>query len=153
MDVKRINPFIDSFNSVMPQLGFSDMQIGQLSVKNREVIGSGVLIVLGIVGDIRGNVVYMLKTEDAMKIASIMMMGEPVEEFDDMAGSALSELTNMLTATAATHFYELGIKIDISTPTLLQGKNVSVKMASDQILCVELLADGLPVDFNLAFEN
>lgn len=137
----------------MPQLGFSDMQIGQLSVKNREVIGSGVLIVLGIVGDIRGNVVYMLKTEDAMKIASIMMMGEPVEEFDDMAGSALSELTNMLTATAATHFYELGIKIDISTPTLLQGKNVSVKMASDQILCVELLADGLPVDFNLAFEN
>lgn len=153
MDVKRINPFIDSFNSVMPQLGFGDMQIGKLSVKEHEVIGSGVLIVLGIVGDIRGNVVYMLQTEDAMKIASIMMMGEPVEEFDDMAGSALSELTNMLTATAATHFYEDGIKIDISTPTLLQGKNVNVKMASDKILCVELLADGLPVELNLAFEN
>ncbi len=153
MDVNRVNPFVDSFNSVMPQLGFNNMQIGKLSVKNREVTGSGVLIVLGIVGDIRGNVVYMLNTEDAMKIASIMMMGEPVEEFDDMAGSALSELTNMLTATAATYFSNLGIRIDISTPTLLQGKNVSAKMASDQILCVELLADGLPVELNLAFEN
>lgn len=38
-----------------------------------------------------------------------MMMGMPVIEFDDMAQSALSELSNMLTANAATSFAEMGI--------------------------------------------
>lgn len=153
MDVKYVNPFIESFNSVMPQLGFNNVQIGNICAKQKEVFGSGVLVVLGIVGAIRGNVVYTAPMWAAKKIASMMMMGAPVEEFDDMAKSALSELTNMLTATAATAFSEMGMVIDISTPTMLEGKNISVKMSSDQILCVELVADNLPIEVNISFQN
>ncbi len=153
MDAKCVNPFIDSFTTVMPQLGFCDIKLGKLCAKTNEVSGSGVIIVLGLVGDVRGNVVYMMETESAKKIASTMMMGMPVEEFDEMAGSAVSELTNMLTANAATCFSNIGIKIDISTPTMLKGENVKVKMSSDQILCVELIADGIPVEINISFEN
>lgn len=153
MDVKHVNPFVESFRLVMPQLGFSNIRLGKLNAKSDEVVGSGVIIVLGLVGEIRGNVVYMLKEEHAMKIASTMMMGMPIETFDEMAGSAICELTNMLTANAATCFYNQGIKIDISTPTMLQGENMSVKMSSDQILCVELLADDIPVEINISIEN
>jgi chemotaxis protein CheX len=69
-----------------------------------------------------------------------------------MSKSALSELTNMLTANAATALSNIGIPIDISTPTLLHGKNVSVEMSSNQVLCIELLADGIAVEVNIAFE-
>lgn len=81
------------------------------------------------------------------------MMGMEVNEFDEILQSALSELTNMLTANATTNFYNLGIKIDISTPTLFHGENVSVKMSSNQVLCVELFADENPIEINIAFEK
>lgn len=153
MDVKYVNPFVESFATVMPQLGFGNIQKGNLSVKGKELVGSGVIIIVGIVGAIKGNVVYYLDIENAKKIASTMMMGMPVNEFDEMSRSALSELTNMLTANAATCFSAIDIPIDISTPTLLHGENIAVEMSSHQVLCIQMLADGIPVDINIAFEN
>lgn len=153
MDVKHINPFVESFANVMPQIGFSNIQKGGLSVKGKDFKNSGVIIIVGIVGALKGNVVYSTSIENAKKIASTMMMGMPVAELDDMSQSALSELTNMLTANAATSFSNLGVNIDISTPTLLHGDNISAKMSSDKVLCVQLLADGIPIDINIAFEG
>jgi chemotaxis protein CheX len=151
--VKYVNPFIEAFNVVMPQLGFCDIKIGNLSAKTQEVVTTGVLIVLGVVGSIKGNVVYTIDLEVAKNIASTMMMGMPVDEFDDMAKSALSELTNMLTANAVTILANNGISIEISTPTLLHGENMCVKMNTNPILCVQLLADGNPIEINISFEN
>lgn len=153
MDVKHVNPFIESFTNVMPQLGFGNIQRGNLAVKSQELIYSGVIIIVGIVGAIKGNVVYCINLEAAKKIASTMMMGMPVDELDEMSRSALSELTNMLTANAATSFSNLGISIDISTPTLLYGENISVKMSSNQVLSIQLFADEHPIEINIAFEN
>jgi chemotaxis protein CheX len=137
----------------MPQLGFSNIQRGNLSVKGQELTYSGVIIIVGIVGAIKGNVVYCIGMEAAKKIASTMMMGMPVDTLDEMSRSALSELTNMLTANAATSFFNAGITMDISTPTLLYGENISVKMSSNQVLCIQLLADEYPIEINIAFEN
>lgn len=153
MDVNSVTPFVESFNDVMPQLGFESVQMGASREKGSEIVGSGVVVVLGIVGSLRGNVVYLIDIESAKKIASVMMGGMDVDEFDEMAGSALSELTNMLTATAATHFADMGVSIDISTPTMIQGKNISVKMSSQHTSSIELIADGIPVEVNISFEN
>jgi chemotaxis protein CheX len=153
VDVKHINPFIESFTNVMPQIGFGSTRIGNLSVKGKELIYSGVIIIVGIVGEIKGNVVYYIDLECAKKMASTMMMGMSIDEFDEMSQSALSELTNMLTANAATSFYNAGIQIDISTPTLLYGENISVKMSSNQAICVQLFADENPIEINIAFEK
>lgn len=153
MDVKHVNPFLESFKTIMPQLGFNNIRKGNLKVKNRDLISSGITIIVGVVGTLKGNVVYTIDIEDAKKIASTMMMGMPVNEIDDMAKSALSELSNMLTANAATCFSTIGILIDISTPIMLQGDNISIKMSSDQVLCVQLLADEIPMEINIAFEK
>lgn len=138
---------------VMPQLGFASVVKGGISAKKQEIVNSGLLIVLGVVGDVKGNVVYTLGLDAAKGIASTMMMGAPVTDLDDIAKSALSELTNMLTAHAATELSKTGIVIGISTPTLLYGENMCVNMNSNQILCVRLLADNIPVDINVSFEK
>jgi chemotaxis protein CheX len=137
----------------MPQLGFGTVVKGGISSKKQEIVNSGLLVVLGVVGDVRGNVVYTFGIEAAKAIASTMMMGEPVAHLDDIAKSALSELTNMLTAHAATELSKTGIVIGISTPTLLYGENMCVNMNSDRILCVRLLADNIAVDVNISFEK
>lgn len=152
MDIKYANPFIESFTTIMPQLGYSQIESGNVSEKEQELVHTGVNIIVGIVGGAKGNVVYSMSLETAKKIASTMMMGMPVEELDEMSKSALSELANMLTAGAATAFYNMGIKVDISTPTLLHGENISIKMSSNQVLCVQLLADDIAIETNVAFE-
>jgi len=152
MDVKYINPFIQAFTNVIPQLGFNTVKKNKLSVKNQDLLSSGVIIIVGLVGDIKGNVAYCVSMDNAKKIASSMMMGMPISEFDEMAQSALSELANMLTANAATVFAELEVSIDISTPTLLHGENISIKMNSNKVLCVEFLVDDIPIEINIAFE-
>ena len=152
MDVKYINPFIQAFTNVIPQLGFNTVKKNKLSVKNQELLSSGVIIIVGLVGDIKGNVAYCVSMDNAKKITSSMMMGMPISEFDEMAQSALSELANMLTANAATVFAELEVSIDISTPTLLHGENISIKMNSNKVLCVEFLVDDIPIEINIAFE-
>jgi chemotaxis protein CheX len=153
LDVKYINPFIQAFFSVMPQLGFEDIQKEGISLKNDNLISTGVILTVGIVGEVKGNVVYCLSLEDAKAIASTMMMGMPVEEFDEMAQSAVSELANMLTANAATFFSEMGITVDISTPTLLYGSNVTIKMSANQVLCVKVSANGIPFEANIAING
>lgn len=152
MGVKYANPFIESFTTIMPQLGYNHIQSGDLTQKDQELVNSGVNIIVGIVGEIKGNVVYSIDLENAKNIASTMMMGMPVDELDEMSKSALSELANMLTAGAATAFYDMGIKVDISTPTLLEGENISIKMSSNQVLSVRLLADETAVEINIAIE-
>lgn len=153
MDIKYINPFIESFGAVMPQLGFGNVRKDNLSLKQQDLINTGVVIIVGIVGAIKGNVVYVLDFESAKKIASTMMMGMPISELDEISQSALSELTNMLTANAATVFATLGIPVDISTPTLLYGDNIAIKMSSNQVLSIQLLADEIPIEVNIAFES
>lgn len=152
MDVNHINPFVESFISIMPQIGFTNVKKGELSLKSKDLTCSGVVMIVGMVGEIKGNVAYSLTVESAKQIASKMMMGMPVTEFGEMEKSALSELSNMLTANAITLFSATGVLIDISTPTLLEGENISLNIGPDQILCIELFADDIPIEINIAFK-
>jgi len=152
MDVNYINPILSSFTNVMPQLGLANVEKKGLTLKGRFIESPGVVIIVGIVGDIRGNVIYGLSIEDAKKIASTMMMGMPVPEFDELAQSAISELTNMLTANVATNFSKDNININISTPTLVHGK-FTANAASDKVVCVEMNVDGMTIEVNISMEK
>ena len=66
-----------------------------------------------------------------------------VKELDDMSKSALSELSNMLTANAMTEFSKTGLNLDISVPTLLSGENFNVDMGDDKILGVGFLINDI----------
>lgn len=152
MDIKYINPFLNSFLNVLPQLGLSDIKRNKVNVKGKIIESTGVIIILGIIGDIKGNVIYTISMDTAMTVASKMMMGMPVTELDEMAQSAISELTNMLTANAATLLAEEGINIDISTPTLVYG-DFTAHASVDKVICIEMLVEGLPFEVNVSLEN
>jgi chemotaxis protein CheX len=153
MSVNFIDPFIESVCGVMPQLGFCSVQPGEPTVISNKVVDTGVIIVVGIVGDVKGNIAYKMDFESAFKIASTMMMCDPLSELDDIAQSALGELTNMLTANAATEFSKIGIRADISTPTMLQGNNITLKMSTDSITCIRFSVDDVHVDINISLEK
>jgi chemotaxis protein CheX len=82
-----------------------------------------------------------------------MMMGMPVAEFDAMAQSAISEMSNMLTANAATNLTGMGFEVDISTPSLSIGKNFQVKISDAQYLTVEMDLGGHIVELDIAVDQ
>ena len=152
MDVSNVNPFLNACTIVMPQLGFTSVVKKNLTVADK-VNAQGVAVSVGIIGDIKGTVVYNFSEESAKMIASKMMFGMEVPAFDDMAQSAISELTNMLTANASIEFSKIGKNINISTPTLVTGKELGIKVTAKKILVVELDADGIQVLVNIGIES
>ncbi len=149
MDVKHINPVIESVSNIMPQLGFTDVSKKGVSVKDKNIESPGVVIIIGLIGDVKGNIIYGLSIDDAKKIASQMMMGMPVDDFNEMAQSAISELVNMLTANVATNYSRDNINVDISTPTLIQGA-FTANASTDKVICIEMDIDGINLQVNIS---
>ena len=149
MDVNHINPFLESFNNIMPQLGMTEINRQGVSLKGRFIESPGVVVVIGLMGDIKGNIIYGLSIPDAMKMASIMMMGMPVEKLDELAQSAISELVNMITANVATNYSRDNISVDISTPTLVQGE-FTANASTDKVICIEMDVNGISLQVNIS---
>ena len=150
MDAKLVNPFIDAFTSVFPQMGFPAPVRKGMSLKDKIANSLGVTVIVGFTKQLRGNVVYNMSEDTAKYIASTMMMGMPVPEFDAMAQSAISELSNMLTATAATNITGLGLEVDISTPSLTTGADFQIRISSESFLFVEMDIGGHIIELNIA---
>jgi len=153
MDAKLVNPFVDAFTTVMPQMGFPEPKRVNLNVQEKNAVSLGVAVIVGFTKQVRGNIVYNMDEETAKFIASQMMMGMPVNEFDAMAQSAISEMSNMLTANAATNLAGLGMEVDISTPSLTIGQGFQVKISDDKYLTVTMDLGGHTVELDIAVEQ
>ena len=138
MRVEYVSPFVDSAVSILAQIAGLQADRGQLALRDSTAPKFEVAVVLGIVGQLRGQVVYAMEMTTAKQLASQMMGGFPVEEFDEMSKSAISELGNMITGNASTMLEKQGIKCNISPPTLITGKNVEVSSVKIQTLIVPL---------------
>ena len=152
MNEKYINPFLQAFVNIMPQFGLTEISRRSVSLKGRTIKSPGVIVIIGLLGEVKGNVIYGMTEEDAKKVASAMMMGMPVNDLDELAQSAISELVNMLTANVATNFSLEGSQVDISTPTLMKG-DFSANACTDKVISVEMAANDVVIDMNISLEK
>lgn len=148
-----INPFIEAIMHIMPQLGFQSVTKGGMSVREQFVESKGVTILVGLTDDARGNIAYNMTEETAMKIASTMMMGMPVTSMDEMAQSAISEMTNMITGNAATIFERMGMRVDISPPSLVVGQKFKAKVSNSKYLVIEMVIDSAVLELNVGVDK
>lgn len=152
MDAKKYAPFVDAFAEILPQLGFQAVKRGNLALKEKLMATRDVTAILGLTQKIRGNVAYGMAEDTAKNIASIMMGGMPVENFDEMAQSAISELANMVTANAAISLENIGLETNISPPTLIVGKNITARISQVKSLMVEIITEAGLIEINIGLE-
>lgn len=123
MKVEYVNPFVKAATSVLKtELGSSAERL-EMSLKHEPVIGGDVNVIVGITGQVVGQVIYSMGAECATAMASVMI-GEPVGQLDELAKSALAELSNMITGHAAIGLAESGFSCVITPPALLTGREV-----------------------------
>ncbi len=153
MDAALATPFIKAFFDLLPQLGFQQVKRGNLRVSEKMAVSLDVIAVVGLSQQLRGNVAYAMSQETAKKFASVMMMGMPVEQLDEMSQSAISEASNMITANAAMTLESQGISVNISPPTLVIGQGVKVRISQVQSLIVEIVTEAGVIEVILGLER
>lgn len=139
INVEYINPFLMAATSIMKNMCQLDVKVGKPYVKTTEFESDSVIIMIGITGEMRGQVVIGFSMEVACDIASRMIM-MPVTEMNELSMSAISELGNMILGNAATILSTKGIGIDITPPTLCRG-TMSMTTTYAKNICIPLMYD------------
>lgn len=154
VDVNTINPFLSSAVSVIQMTSQITPAIGKPTIQETAFTEDSVLIMLGITGQLEGQVIFEIKEESAKLLASKMMMGYEVTQLDDMSMSAISELGNMIMGNSATVFSTQGTLIDITPPAVARG-NIVISRQYAVNLCIPLYKEdgSLLLNINIAIRN
>lgn len=143
MNVEYINPFINVSVNLMKMICNETVSRGKVYIKDSTFSSDNVVIIIGVAGEIKGQVFFSMNSTTACNIASTMMFGTEVKELDDMAKSAIAELGNMIMGNVSTEFFNNGIKIDITPPTVLVGKDMALSTRGLKTICIPLLLEKL----------
>ena len=83
-------------------------------------------IIIGIAGKITGQLIFGFK-EDVVKKIAEKMIEQEVDNLDELAISAVSELTNVLSGNATINLVEAGSKkLGMSPPSIVMGKSMRI---------------------------
>jgi chemotaxis protein CheX len=153
MKVEYVNAFIKASTEVLNNFIAEKYTVGKPFIRKNPFPTKEIVIILGITGEIKGQAVFSMSIDVAKAIASGMMMGMPVNEIDEMAKSALSELGNMIMGNSATLLFNKGVKIDITPPSLVKGTAIEISSAGMETMCVPLISPIGDVEFDIAMKN
>lgn len=153
MKAEYVNAFIKASTEVLNNFVTEKFSVGRPYIRQNPFPTKEIVILLGITGDIRGQAVFSLTEQMAKSIASGMMMGMPVDEIDEMAKSALSELGNMIMGNSATLLFNLGVKIDITPPSLVKGQAIEISSSGLETICVPLVSTLGEIEFDIGIKR
>lgn len=154
MNIEYINPFIEASQTVLKQIANIEARLGKVYLKTAPYKSEDIIIMVGLTGTIRGQAIFSMSKKLAMSIASSMMFGMPVTEFDEISKSAISELTNMILGNTATLLYNRGASIEITPPSLLMGENLQISPNKMKTVCVPLLLNnGDAIELDISVEG
>lgn len=123
MKVEFINPFASAVVMVFQKEFGMNVMREQLNMHLSPVTGADVNTILGVTGQLEGQVIYTFDEGVALRIAGALM-GEECQEFDEIAKSAVAELGNIITGNAAIGLSENGYSCVLTPPTILTGKEL-----------------------------
>ncbi len=120
-----VSPFLEAAALVLWQECREQPSRGKVHRVRSPRTSDEVSALVALTGSVAGLVIYSMSAATACALAS-KMMGEPVEELDPMAQSAIAELANVITGQASILLEQAGYPSDISPPVLLVGHGSSI---------------------------
>lgn len=138
MKAEYLNVILNSVVSITKQWMKKDFVLAQKSLKQTPFTTKPLTIIIGISGDLSGNVFISLDNETAKKLASSMAGGFVFEEVDELCKSAIGEMGNIILGNICTAFAEKGKKIDITPPVIIEGENMKLSTKYSPLLSLNL---------------
>lgn len=138
MNAKIINPFIVAAFDFLEKNQKMKIHKGTLSLLKSPIMGNEVNTLIRLTGLVNGQVIYSMSRFTAQKIASMMLMGMPVDDLEGLAESAISEMGNIITGNASCNLTESGIFCVITPPTLSFGKQIKALFDDVPIIAIPI---------------
>jgi len=149
-------PYVETFvNSTLQSLGeCMDIQLTAGEPVENAVPEpfDGVVVIIGIMGDMKGRIIYSMVDETALKICEAMNY-EPFDTLNDLARSTISELGNIIGGRAVSDLNDKGLKLMMSPPVMFTGK---VILTSDKLtgaILIPIESNFGSIKVNLAVES
>lgn len=114
MDVKYINAILETFNITLEQFGVHNIKRCNIQKKSKMYLNLDLSTIVCFQGAVQGDMALSMPLDTAKRLASIMMMGMSVNTMDDMAKSAVGELSSMIAGSSATKISSFGLSTMIN---------------------------------------
>src|SRR5437016_8254486 len=95
MDVKYINPFIESVGELFTMMLSCDATMGKVQVADPAIINGEIIALIALNGAIRGTVALVFPVPTALSIAG-RLTGEHIRRYDNSVNDAVAELVNIV---------------------------------------------------------
>ncbi|MBC7543967.1 MAG: chemotaxis protein CheX [Candidatus Sericytochromatia bacterium] len=108
------------------------------ALRDANLTSNDVTVLLGVAGAVHGHLIMSMDTPLALRVASSMMMGAPMQQFDELGKSAICELGNMITGNAMTALANLGFRCDTTPPSIVLGRGATISMQIKTMIAVPM---------------
>jgi chemotaxis protein CheX len=152
MNVKFLNPFVEAANEVLQAEVGLTVTRGNLTLNKSALTADEVTVMISMVGQVQGVVLYGLSTSTGLALVS-QMMGETCTEFDNLAQSGVAELGNVITGRASIKLSEAGYNCNISPPALILGKSITISTLDFSRIVVPLTSSLGDIVVHLALRD
>ena len=151
-NVKFMNPFVEAAADVLEKEVSAKVERGTLSLQKSSLTSDQITVLLSLVGQVQGVVLYGLSIKTAMNLVS-RMMGQEFTEFDNLAQSGVAELGNVITGAATVKLSKEGFAAEISPPTLVQGEGIQISTLDFPRVVVQLKTEMGDITVHLALRE
>lgn len=140
MNVKFLNPFIEAVIEVLKAECQVEVARGSLSLQKSAMTSEDITVLISLIGQVQGVVLYSMSVSTGLGLVS-RVLGQEFTKFDGLAQSGVAELGNVITGRATVKLSQAGYSANISPPTLIEGKGVSISTLDFSRVVVPLTTD------------
>jgi chemotaxis protein CheX len=150
LEAQFSNYFIDAWHTVFGS--FSGRQIMSADVKppQETLVNGDILVLMGLMGDINGQICMSMNAETGKSLASEMLGGMEIASVDEMVTSAVGEMCNMVMGNVCTNISSINANVDITPPTVVAGPKKPRLTAKPSYEISFLLEGPEIIDFHIA---
>mgnify|MGYP000159187509 CR=1 FL=1 len=152
MNVKFLNPFVEAASEVLKAEVNLNISRGNLSMQKSSLTADDVTVMISLVGNVQGVVLYGMSTNTSISIVS-RILGQEFSDFDTLAQSGVAEIGNVITGRATIKLSEAGYQANISPPTLIIGRGIQVSTLDFPRLIVPLVTEAGDIMVHLALRE
>jgi chemotaxis protein CheX len=125
-----INPFITAATEVLEKVLGVKPTLSKPYVKQSDETFFDISGLIGLTGEAVGSIAFSMPKQTALKMVS-KFVGEEALGLSTDTRDAIGELTNIIAGRVKKIFYEKNIRMKISVPNVIVGKEHTISSAKD----------------------
>lgn len=152
MKAEIINPFYIAATEILEMEAGVKCHRGELSMASSKWTTQEITVILNVIGQVRGTFLIGVSKKTGQQIAE-RMIGEEVQEINELAMSAIAELGNIIAGRALAGLENIGYQADITPPMFLYGERVYISTLNRRRIQIPLETDIGVIELSVALES